>query len=188
MEPPVEDPDAPRAWSYLRCDPDYRASWREHAAPPVYERKTPFPVRIQSPADLVALERWRLLAWQDPFEKDGPLSAFFADVPMLDGTGSPAATPLLSMLAEAGSRIEGLRLMDGALVLKVERHGLAVQVRVSDDAGLMAGGGVRVVHDWGLRLPVNIARLTDLWSVSGGPSPRSGFGGRDRKGTATTSF
>ena len=31
MEPLVEDPDAPRAWSYLLCDPAYRAAWRGHA-------------------------------------------------------------------------------------------------------------------------------------------------------------
>ena len=35
---------------------------------------------------------------------------------------------------------------------------------------------MRVWHDWGLRLPVNIARLTDLWSVSGGPPPEAGSG------------
>ena len=47
------------------------------------------------------------------------------------------------------------------------------------------GGGVRLFHDWGLALLVAIARLGDLWSVSGGdPStgsgqaPREGIGGR----------
>ena len=184
----VEDPDPPRAWSYLRCDPDYRAAWRARAAPPGYEPGAPFPVRIQSRADRAALARWSLLAWQDPFEDAGPLSAFFAGVPMLDGAGSASAPPLLLQLAEAGARLEGLRLADGVLILKVEKAGLAVQVRVTAPGPLLAGGGVRVWHDWGLRLPVNIARLTDLWSVSGGPSPRSGIGGRDRKGTATTSF
>ena len=181
----VENPDPPRAWSYLRCDPAYRAEWRERAAPPVYEPGTPFPVRIQSEADLAALARWDLLAWQDPFEDGGPLSAFFSGVPMLDGTGSASAPPLLSQLAEAGSRLEGLRLADGVLILKVENEGIAVQVRVTEPGPLLAGGGVRVWHEWGPRLPANIPRLTDLWSVSGGPSPRSGIGGRGRKGTAT---
>ena len=107
---------------------------------------------------------------------------------MLDGVGSASSPPLLPLLADAGASLEGLRLADGVLVLKVELHRLAVQLRVTEDGPLMAGGGVRVWHDWGLRLPMNIARLTDLWSVSGGPSPRSGIGGRGRKGTATTSF
>ena len=180
------DPDPPRAWSFLRCDPAYRAAWRDQAAPPAYERDTPFPVRVQAAADRAAVTDWSLLAWQDPLAKAGPLSAFFSDVPMLDGTGSASAAPLLPLLARAGATIEGLRLMNGVLILKVERDGRAIQVRVTDAGPLLAGGGVRVWHDWGLRLPMNIAQLTDLWSVSGGPSPRSGVGGRVRGGTATT--
>ena len=188
-EPPRdEDPDPLRAWSYLSCDPAYRADWRARAAPPEYERDAPFPVRIQTEADRVAVARWSLLAWQDPFDGTGPLSAFFSDVPMLDGTGSASVPPLLPLLADAGAMLEGLRLRNGVLVLKVELHGLAVQVRVTDDGPLMAGGGVCVWHDWSPRLPVDIARLTELWRVSGGPSPRSGIGGRDRKGTTTKSI
>ena len=177
--------DGARAWDYLQCDPDYRAGWREAALPPAWE-DAPFPLRIQAQADLAALGSWRLLAWEDPF--GGAASAFFADVPMLDGAGSQRAPPLLPLLRKAGAAVEGLRLRDGGLVLKVEKDGAAVQVRVAEDRALLAGGGVRLWHDWGLRLPVEIARLTDLWSVSGGPSPGRGIGGRDRKVTATRSF
>ena len=184
----VRVPDPPRAWSYLRRDPAYRAEWRERAAPPEYEPGTPFPVRIQSEAHLAPLRRWDLLAWQDPFEDGGPLSAFFACVPMLDGAGSASAPPLLPQLAGAGAgaRIEALRLSDGVLVLKVEKEGMALQVRVTEPGPLLAGSGVRVWHEWGLRLPVNIARLTDLWSVSGALSPKRDRG-QGRKGTATRS-
>ena len=97
-EPPRdEDPDPLRAWSYLSCDPAYRADWRARAAPTEYERDAPFPVRIQTEADRVAVARWSLLAWQDPFDGTGPLSAFFSDVPMLDGTGSASVPPLLPL-------------------------------------------------------------------------------------------
>ncbi len=96
---------------------------------------------------------------------------------MLEGEGSAAATPLPPPLEAAGARIDGLRLDDGALILKVEADGMAVQVRIADPAPLLAGGGVRLFHDWGLALPVAIARLGDLWSISGG-SPRRGVGGR----------
>ena len=148
----------------------------------------PFPVRIRSGADLIAAREWGLMAWEDP---DGDaVSAFFADEPMLEGEGSATAPPLVAMLEAAGARIEGLRLDDGALVLKVGADGAdgqaaAVQVRIADPAPLLAGGGVRLFHDWGLALPVAIARLGDLWSVSGGDpspgsgrSPRHGIGGR----------
>ena len=114
-------------------------------------------------------------------DEDGPISPFWADASMLEGVGSAKAPPLLSLLAEAGATLEGLRLMDGSLVLKVENDGAAVQVLVTGDGPLMEGGGVRVFHDWGLRLPVEIDRLADLWGVSGGGVPRDGDGGRGAK-------
>ena len=188
--------DLARAWALLRLGRDYRAAWTEHAARPAYEdgarpaRGEPvpaaepggqgFPVRIRTEADRIAERDWSLLAWEDP---DGDAVSAFFDVPMLEGEGSTEAPPLLPMLEAAGARIEGLRLDDGALVLKVEKDAMAVQLRIAGPAPLMAGGGVRLVHDWGLRLPVAIAQLGDLWSVSGGdPSageaPRHGIGGR----------
>ncbi len=172
--------DLAGAWALLRLDREYRAAWREHAARPRYEGGTAFPVRIGSGADRIAERDWSLLAFEDP-EGDA-VSAFF-DTPMLEGEGSSTATPLLAMLEAAGARVEGLRLGDGALVLKVEAGDRAVQARIEDPAPLLAGGGVRLFHDWGLALPVAIARLGDLWSVCGGdPStgeaPRHGIGGR----------
>ena len=168
----------------LRLDRDYRAAWQAHAERSVYEDDTPFPVRIRSGAARIAERDWSLFAWEDP---DGDAVAAFFDVPMLEGEGSATAQPLLPMLEAAGARIEGLRLDDGALVLKVEAAGMARQVRITDPAPLLAGGGVRLFHDWGLRLPVAIARLGDLLSVTGGdPSagagrfPRQGIGGRLR--------
>ena len=164
----------PEAWSYLRCDRHYRAAWRDNAAPPVsapaYE-DTPFPVRIRCRADLAAEEDWRLLAWQDPFDGAAPASPFWALAPMMEGVGSAQAAPLLALLAGAGARLEGLRLGDGALVLKAEKAGAAVQVLVTGDGPLMAGGGVRLFHDWGLRLPLDVERMGDLWGVSGGVLP-----------------
>ena len=167
--------DGATAWACLRLSRDYRAAWNEHAARPRYEEGAPFPLRIRCDADRIAERDLSLLAWENP---DGDaLSAFFADAPMLEGEGSAAATPLLPMLEAAGAHVEGLRLDDGALILKVEASGMAVQVRIADPAPLLAGGGVRLFHDWGLALPVAIARLGDLWSVSGG-DPRQGVGGR----------
>ena len=164
------------AWACLRRARDYRAAWSRHAARPIYETGTPFPVRIRSGADRIAERDWSLLVFEDP---DGDaVSAFFSNAPMLEGKGSATAPPLVPILNDAGARTEAVRLDDGALVVKVEAGGRAVQVHISDPAPLLAGGGVRLFHDWGLALPVAIARLGDLWSVSGGPDPRQGFGGR----------
>ena len=174
--------DLAQAWALLRLDRDYRAAWRAHAARPVHEDGARFPVRIGTEADRIAAREWSLLAWEDP---DGDAVSAFFDMPMLEGEGSATAQPLMPMLEAAGTRIEGLRLDGGALVLKVEDRGMAVQVRIADPAPLLAGGGVRLFHDWGLSLPVAIARLGDLWSVCGGDpspgagrSPRHGIGGR----------
>ena len=164
--------DGAQAWSVLRRSRDYRAAYEAQAAPPVREDGAPFPVRVQSEADRAAQAHWRLMAWEDP---DGDAaSAFFADAPMLDGAGSASAPPLLPLLADARASVSGLRLADGALVLKVEKAGFAVQVRVTEPGPLLAGGGVSLRLEWGLGLPGEIARLADLWSVSGGPSPRPG--------------
>lgn len=80
----------------------------------------------------------------------------------------------MPFLAAAGARIDGLRLLDRTLIAKVEQDGRAVQVRVTNEGLLLAGGGMRLYHDCGLELPMEIARLKDLWSVSGGPAPRCG--------------
>ncbi len=63
---------------------------------------------------------------------------------------------------------------DGA-ALTIERDGRAVQVRVTKDGPLLFGGGFRLFHDYGPDVPEEIARLTALWSVSGGPAPRRGW-------------
>ena len=51
-----------RAWRYLRWHPGYRTEWRSLAVEAARER-APFPVRVQSEADLAAA-RWGLFAWQ----------------------------------------------------------------------------------------------------------------------------
>ncbi len=163
-----------RTWKLLCGLEAYRAAYEAHAAPPGFERETAFPVRVQSKADLAARDPWRIEAWENPFARDGPASPFLAGEAMLEAEGSARASPLVPFLAAAGARIDGLRLLDGTLIVKVEQAGRAVQVRVTNEGPLLAGGGLRLYHDYGLELPMEIARLEDLWSVSGGPAPRRG--------------
>ena len=162
-----------RAWRLLRGLRAYRAAYEAHADDPAFEEAA-FSVRIQSEADLAARDPWQIEAWENPFARDGPASPFLAGEPMLAGEGSSRAPPLLPILAAAGARIDGLRLLDGTLIVKIEQDGRAVQVRVRNDGPLLAGGGIRLYHDFGLELPMEIARLAELWSVSGGPVPRQG--------------
>lgn len=163
-----------RAWRLLRGLRAYRAAWELQAEAPAFEEGAAFPVRIQSEADLLARDPWQIAAWENPFARDGPASPFLAGEPMLEGEGSSKARPFLPLLAEAGGRIDGLRFLDGTLIVKIEQDGRAVQIMVTKDGPVLAGGGLRLYHDYGLELPMDIARLADLWSVSGGPVPRQG--------------
>ncbi len=160
-----------RTWKLLRGLRAYRVAFKEHAEAPLFEEAA-FPVRIQSDADLAAREPWQIQAWENPFARDGPGSPFLAGDRMLQAEGSSGAPALLPLLAGSGARVDGLRLLDGTLIVKIEQDGRAVQIRVTKDGPLLAGGGLRLYHDFGLELPMEIARLTDLWSVSGGPAPR----------------
>ena len=159
----------------------YRAAYEEQAEPPAFEEAV-FPVRVQSEADLAARESWRIEAWENPFARDGPASPFLAGEPMLEAEGSAEATPLMPFLAAAGARIDGLRLLDGTLIVKIEQDGRAVQVRVANDGPLLSGGGFRVWCDPGADLPMTMARLAALLSVMGGPAPRPGWGRWARNG------
>ena len=117
-----------RAWRYLRWHPRYRTEWRSLAVEAARER-APFPVRVQSEADLAAA-RWGLFAWQDPFADVGPLSPFWTVAPsayavVVPPGSTPADEPLGEELAREGARLSGLRLGDGTLLLKVEHSALA---------------------------------------------------------------
>ena len=166
--------DETSLWKLLRGLRAYRAAYEAHAQTPAFEEAV-FPVRVQSKADLAARDPWRMEAWENPFARDGPASPFLADEPMLGAEGSARAVPLVPFLAAAGARIDGLRLLDGTLIVKIERDGRAVQVRVANDGPLLAGGGFRVWCDPGADLPAAMARLAALWSVLGGPAPRPGW-------------
>ena len=179
--PAVTDGET-RAWTLLRGLRAYQAAFEAHAEAPAFEEAA-FPVRVQSDADLAARDPWRIEAWENPFARDGPASPFLAGERMLEGVGSSKATPLVPFHAARGGRVDGLRLLDGTLIVKIEQDGRAVQVRVvANDGPLLAGGGIRFRHEHGEELGMHIALLTELWSVSGGPAPRPGWVRRVRNG------
>ena len=167
------------AWAYLRRDPRYCAAWAAQAGAARFEAGA-FPLRVQTEADLVASE-WSLLAWEDPGAAAWR-SPFWCGIPMLVGEPDPEPwpdpAPLLPLLAEAGAVVEGLRLLDGHFVLKVELRNALLQIRVP--SGRTFGPGDGIVAKLGLSLPLEttVARVEDLWRVAGRlPPPRKS---RDR--------
>ncbi len=173
----TETGDGVLAWMVLRQVGEYREAWDRHAAAgaSAATETGPFPIRVQTEADREA-ERFEMLAWEDPRKADGPASAFWRQDGMPEGVLEPGAEPLVGMVGDRGS-VEGLRLLDGDLVLKIEHGGAAVQVRLRDVARFPDGGAISVKHGFGLRMPLSVRRLLDFWSVAGRPAPRNG---RDR--------
>ena len=168
------------AWTVTSRVRAYQAAWTERAAAPALE-PGPFGIRIQSVADLLARGPWRILCWENPFAKNGPASPFW-DKLMLAGDGAATARPLLPFLAAAGARIDGLRLRDGTLIVRIEHGGRSIQIRVENDAPLLAGGGIRIWQEVGDDLGVALARAGDLLDLLACPAPRFGRGRWARNG------
>ena len=172
----AENGDAIRAWLFLRHIEDYLAAWRAYAASaqaPAIEAG-PFPIRIQTPADLEAA-RFDLLAWADPDAANGPGSPFWIQSGIVEAVIEPDAEPLVALVAAGGGSVEGLRLAAGDLVLKIECGRAAVQIRVRDTEAFPEGGGIELRHRFGLRMPQSVGRMLDFWSVAGLEAPWIGW-------------
>ena len=153
------------AWRFLKRNPDYVDDREIAGAVPAPDEPAPFPIRARTEADREAA-RWGLLAWEDPFDGAGPASPFWADAPMLEAAPEPSAPPLTDLLEAPGLRLSGLRLEDGALILKAERDDAAVQMRIADGAGFDPAGGIALLLPVALDLRRHLRRVADLWSVA----------------------
>lgn len=167
-----------RAWQFCRRNDEYGALWRTLAgAAPVFE-DAPFPIRRQVHTDL-ALVRFGLLAAENPLALPGPASPFWSVAPMLDIVPVRGADRGLVALAHtAGTALSGLRLADGALILKLERGGRAQQLRIAE------GGAFDPACD---SIEVRLrpdhpgverrhARSGELWRMLRVPGPPTGRG------------
>ena len=180
----MEKGDGVRAWRFLRNVPEYEAAWRARAggaapsggdpgrdpAAPGSGPGTDFPVRVQTRSDLEAA-RFDLLAWQDPRGEGGPASPFWIQDGMPEAAVSLDAEPLAGVVAADGGSLEGLRLLDGGMVLKIEHGERALQILLRDAGPFPPGAGIELRHGFGLRMPHSMRRLLDFWQVAGRPPP-----------------
>ena len=165
--------DAARAWQILRRIPSYRNAWRRSLPQPGLPERAPFPVRLQTAADLAAA-RFGLHAWEDPFAEDGPASPFWHVVaPMLPAAADPRATPLNGAAAD-GLSVAGLRLIDGSLVVKLENGAAAMQLAIERGGGFGPGDGVLAQHDLLADPRAFLARLRNARELAAGEPPRRG--------------
>lgn len=82
------------------------------------------------------------------------------------GRCAAARRPLAEMASAPGAGVEGLRLLDGGLLLKIARGGRVVRLLLGGEERLPADAGVAVVHDFGLRMPHTAERLYDFWAAA----------------------
>ena len=167
--------DGARAWQILRRLPAYRYACRRRRPRPGLPERAPFPIRLQTAADLAAA-RFGLLAWEDPYAELGPVSPFWAVVPMVPAAAGPRATPLAGDAMAPGLSVAGLRLTDGSLVLKLERDGAAAQFRFEPGAGFGPADGVLAQHDLLAEPGAFVAGLRAARALAVGESPRRGGG------------
>ncbi len=161
-----------RAWEFLRRNPGYIEA--ESGAPPAPAEPDPFPMRVQTGADLEAA-RWGLLAWEDPRAEDGPASPFWRDAPMLGAAPAPGARPLAQVLDAPGWRLAGLRLADGGTVLKVEHGGAAVQLMIEEGFDPAVGIELRLPGEQ-LDLRPPLLEAAALWPMVAA-APKKAYGG-----------
>ena len=171
--------DGARAWRVIRLLPAYRQAWFRRRPQPGLPEQGPFPVRLQTAADLTAA-RFGLYAWEDPFEEDGPASPFWAVTPMVPAAAGPRATPLTGDAAAAGLSAAGLGLGDGSMVLKLENGGGAVQFILQPGGRFGPSDGVLAQHDLFADPRAFFARLRDARALGVGKAPLGG-GGREMR-------
>ena len=159
-------PEPGRAWLFLKRNPAYIEDRESAGAVSAPREPAPFPIRSRTEADGKAAS-WGLLAWEDPFDEAGPVSPFWADAPMLEAAPEPSAPALTDLLEAPGLRLSGLRLEDGALILKAERGDAAVQMRIADGQAFDPAGGIALLLPLTLDLRQHLSRVADLWSVAG---------------------
>ena len=152
-------------WHALRADPGYKADWRAHGgAPPVVE-SAGFALRTQTEADLEAA-RWGLLAWENPRERSR-FRPFWIDEKMLKAAAVEAGDRFGEIARATGMSVSGLRLLDGALVLKVHRGQRVEQIRVSErDAFDMERSALQLRYAFDGLPPTATPRLCNLAAIT----------------------
>ena len=120
-------------WYALRANPDYKADWRTHGGAAEVVETAGFALCTQTEADLEAA-RWGLLAWEDSRERS-KFSPFWIDDKMLQGVvveATKSGPTVTTLMRATGMHASGLRLLDGALVLKWKRWRRVEQVRLAE--------------------------------------------------------
>ena len=152
-------------WDALRSNPDYKAEWRAHGGAPSAVESAGFALRAQTESDLEAA-RWGLLAWEEPRERS-KFKPFWIDEKMLMAVVVEPGDPVGMMARATGMIVSGLRLLDGALVLKVQRGRRMEQIRVLEgDSFDMERTALQLRYPFDGFPPTAMPRLRNLAAIT----------------------
>ena len=161
-----------RAWQFLMRNPGYVMDWWMWGAGTPPPQGAPFPVRTQTASETEEAALWGLLAWEDPLAGSGTASPFWSVAPTLEAVSVPGNAVFAELLETPDARLTGLRLRDGAMVLKAERGDAAVQLRIADGESFDFSGGVALVIPAGLETQVRLRSAADLWPFGASKAKR----------------
>lgn len=148
-------------WHALRSNPDYKADWRAHGGAPPVVHSEGFALRVQTEADVEAA-RWGLLAWEDPKERS-KFKPFWIDEEMLEATVEEPGEPVGVIARATEQNIPGLHLLNGVLVLKVQRGRRVEQIRILEgDSFDMERSVLQVHHEFDVLPLTAMPRLANL--------------------------
>ena len=174
-----------RAWQFFKRNPEFHEAWEACAQERRVFEDAPFPIRRQTDAER-GVGRFGLFGVEDPFVDDGPTSPFWSVAPMLDvEREATCERGLAAQARDAGTALAGLRLADGGLILKLERGGRALQLRIAAGAAFdPVRDSVRTTLSLPSGWPKRYARAGDLWRLVNPPAPPEGRG----RGTGIANF
>ncbi|MCY4559378.1 MAG: hypothetical protein OXF79_23970 [Chloroflexi bacterium] len=121
-------------------------------------------LRAQTEADL-DVARWGLLAWEDPRERS-KFKPLWIDEKMLMAVVVEPGDTVGRMARATGMSVSGLRLLDGALVLKVHRGRRVEQIRVLEgDSFDLERTALQLQYPLDALPPTAIPRLLNLAGI-----------------------
>lgn len=156
------------AWEFLRRNPAYRSDWSRFSSYRGTSTDHSISLYQQKVSDQEAM-KWGLMAYEHPDAETDRASLFWTIETMLEAeVVQNVEAPFLPMLDKSGAGVSGLQLLDGGLVLKLEREGNSVQIRLRDGLSFNEFSGIELRLPLNQRLPVRLSRSLDFWNIAVG--------------------
>ncbi|MFQ5534958.1 MAG: transcriptional regulator domain-containing protein [Sphingomonadales bacterium] len=157
------------AWQFLQKNLNYQGDFAKfHTPTTAPDANFGFPCSRQTAADSAA-QKWGLLSFCNPRLLNAEQRPFWSIAPTLEAEAIPdGQTPLLPMVRRSGAAISGLLLLDGDLILRIERGMKTAQLRIKNGRSFNEETCVALRLPVDLSLPVNLTKGLDLWNIVSG--------------------